>query len=284
MRQPAVRRVLTVVLTLNLIVVAAKLFVGVRSGSLAALGAGLESSLDLLNNAIGIVLVSIAARAPDEDHPYGHDKFESLGALAIVGFLSISCFELMREAISQLFHRSIPLEPTSSDVALLIGAALVNLGVTMYERSRGRALDSAILLADAAHTSSDFFAAVLALLSILLARAGYGALDAPLAIVVAAVMARNGYKIVRGSVPVLVDQRAIDAAEVNDIVRTVPGVKDVRGVRSRATTSGTVFLEITIGVAGSTSVAQAHAIADSVEARITNMWQTAQVTVHVEPS
>jgi cation diffusion facilitator family transporter len=176
------------------------------------------------------------------------------------------------------------LEPTTSDVALLIGAALVNLSVTTYERSRGRALDSAILLADAAHTSSDFFAAVLALLSIVLARAGYGALDAPLAIVVAAVMARNGYMIVRGSVPVLVDQRAIDAAEVREIVRAIPGVRDVRDVRSRATTSGTVFLEVTIGVAGSTSVSQAHAIADSVEARITNMWGTAQVTVHVEPS
>ena len=44
----------------------------------------------------------VAGRAPDEDHPYGHDKFETLGAIGIVGFLSISCFELLREGISTL--------------------------------------------------------------------------------------------------------------------------------------------------------------------------------------
>jgi ferrous-iron efflux pump FieF len=76
----------------------------------------------------------------------------------------------------------------------------------------------------------------------------------------------------------------MDAARVSEIVRSVPGVRDVRLVRSRATTSGTLFLEVTIGVAGPTSVAEAHAIADAVEAQITNVWGAAQVTVHVEPS
>ncbi len=87
--QPAVRRALTVVLIINIGVVCAKLGVGWGTGSLTVLGAALESGLDLLNLIIGMTLVSIAARAPDEDHPYGHDKFESLGTLAIVGFLSI---------------------------------------------------------------------------------------------------------------------------------------------------------------------------------------------------
>jgi cation diffusion facilitator family transporter len=262
----------------------AKLAVGVRSGSLAVLGAALESTLDLLNNAIGITLVSIAAQAPDEEHPYGHDKFESLGALAIVGFLSISCFELLREGVAQLLHRSAPLEPSAADVALLVGAALVNLGVAWYERARGRALDSTILLADAAHTTSDFLAALLAIASLLLARAGYGALDAPLAIVVAALIVRNGYMILKGSVPVLVDERAVDAARVDALARATPGVADVRLVRSRATASGLLFVELTLGVAGSTSVADAHAIADAVEAQITKMWGAAEVTVHVEPA
>jgi len=81
---------------LNAIVLVIKIVVGVRTGALTVLGAALESGLDLLNNVIGIALVAVASRAPDEDHPYGHDKFETLGALGIVGFLSISCFELLR--------------------------------------------------------------------------------------------------------------------------------------------------------------------------------------------
>ena len=101
-RSPAVRKTLAVVLVLNAIVLVIKIVVGVRTGALTVLGAALESGLDVLNNVIGIALVAVASRAPDEDHPYGHDKFETLGALGIVGFLSISCFELLREGADAL--------------------------------------------------------------------------------------------------------------------------------------------------------------------------------------
>src|SRR5215471_557522 len=101
-RSPAVRRVLAQVLALNALVMLVKLLVGVRTGSLTVLGAALESALDTMTNVLGMSLVGIAGRAPDEDHPYGHDKFETLGALGIVGFLSISCFELLREGVTAL--------------------------------------------------------------------------------------------------------------------------------------------------------------------------------------
>ncbi|MGH7649645.1 MAG: cation transporter, partial [Gemmatimonadaceae bacterium] len=83
-RASAVRNTLLVILALNLLVVAIKIVVGVETRALSVLGAALESGLDLLNNVLGIVLVGIASRAPDEEHPYGHQKFETLGALAIV--------------------------------------------------------------------------------------------------------------------------------------------------------------------------------------------------------
>src|SRR6185437_14124772 len=102
LRAPGVRRTLVVVLVLNAIVALVKVIIGVRTGALTVLGAALESGLDTLNNAIGVMLVDVAGRAPDEDHPYGHDKFETLGAIGIVGFLSISCFELLREGVTSL--------------------------------------------------------------------------------------------------------------------------------------------------------------------------------------
>ncbi len=283
-RSPAVRRALAVVLLLNLVVVAAKLAVGWATGSLAVLGAALESGLDLLNIAVGMTLVSIAARAPDEDHPYGHDKFESLGALVIVGFLSISCFELVREAVTDLIRRSVPLAPSPAELGVLVATAGINAFIGWYERRRGRALDSAFLLADAAHSRGDFFVTVLAIISLLLVRVHLGGLDAPLAIVVALLIAANGYGILKGSVPVLVDQRAVDAARIRHLVAEVPQVTDVRVVRSRATSSGLLFAEVTIGISGATSVADAHAIADAVETRIRSALGAAEVTVHVEPA
>jgi len=134
---------------------------------------------------IALTLVGIAHRAPDEDHPYGHEKFETLGTLAVVGFLSISCFELLREATQQLLRRTAPPHPGNLGVVLLVGTAGVNAFVVWYERRRGRSLGSAFLLADAAHTSSDLYVTVLAIVSLCLARVGLGGFDAPIAILVA---------------------------------------------------------------------------------------------------
>lgn len=284
LHQPAVRRALAVVLAVNVAVVLAKTGVGWKTGALTVLGSALESGLDLLNIIIGMTLVTVAARAPDEDHPYGHEKFESLGTLVIVGFLSISCFELLREAVEQLLHRATPHEPTIADFVVMVATIAVNAFVAWYERSRGRALGSAFLIADATHAGSDLYVTSLALVSLIVTRAGRGGLDAPLAILVAVLIARNGYIILKGSVPVLVDQRAVDAARIRELVTQVPRVTDVRLVRSRATSSGLLFAEVTIGISASTSVAEAHAISDAVEAQIITALGAAEVTVHVEPA
>src|SRR5438034_6957253 len=101
-----VRRVFIGLLVANLAVVGVKLAVGLSSGSLAVLGGAVDSCVDALNNVLALIVVRVAAKEPDEDHPYGHGKFETLGALAIVGFLSITCFELVREGVNHLVSGS----------------------------------------------------------------------------------------------------------------------------------------------------------------------------------
>ncbi len=283
-RVPGVRRTLLVILVLNLIVVAVKIVVGIRTQALSVLGAALESTLDMLNNIVGILLVQLAAVGPDENHPYGHEKFETLGALAIVGFLSISCFELLREGVSRAIAGTTPHAPTALEMALIAGTMAVNLFVVWYERRRGRELNSAFLLADASHTHSDIYVTAAALGSLLLARAGFGLVDPLLAVAVALVIAWNGYQIVRGTVPVLVDERAVDADEIRRVVAMIPEVVEVRRVRSRTAASGTMLAEVTIAVAGLTSVARAHEVADDVEARIARALGESEVIVHIEPA
>jgi cation diffusion facilitator family transporter len=283
LKTKAVQRTLAVILVANLAVVAVKIVVAMRTGALSVLGATVESALDAMNNAIAMSLVSIAAVGPDEDHPYGHDKFETLGALVIVGFLSISCFELVRNAVSQLVDRQLPGLATPAELILIGSTAFVNVFVVWYERRRGRELGSALLLADAAHTGGDIFVTALAFTSLLLTRAGFGFVDPWLALVVAGVIAYSGYRILRVTVPILVDQRAVDAAEIRRVVGAIPGIHGVPQVRSRTAASGTLFAEVTITCDGALTVARAHELADAAERAIRDSLGAADVTVHVEP-
>lgn len=283
-RTPAVRRTLLIILALNALVLIVKIAIGIRTGALTVLGAALESGLDMLNNVTGLVLVSVAARAPDEDHPYGHDKFETLGALGIVGFLSVSCFELLREGVQKLLAHSRPLAADNTEIMVLAATAVVNVFVVWYERKRGRELQSAFLLADSSHTLSDIYVTLLAVASLVVGRMGYGSLDAVLAIVVALIIAWTGYQVLRANVPILVDERGADADEMRALIAAVPGVEDVPSVRSRVTASGTLFAEVTITVPGVVSVENAHKLADQVEQRIEAAYGASQVTIHVEPA
>jgi cation diffusion facilitator family transporter len=283
-RHRAVRKVLLVVLALNVLVLVAKNVVAVRTGALAVLGAALESGLDVLGSLMGMLIVTVATRAPDDDHPYGHGKFETLGTLGIVGFLSISCFELLREGVVALLRDEAPRAHTAIDVAVLVFTLFINALVAWYERREGRRLSSAFLVADAAHTRGDFLVTALAILSLILSHLGLGRVDGALGIAVALIIAWSGYQILRQSVPVLVDARALEASELAAVVRQVARVADVRSVRSRSTAGGQLFADVTIAVDGSLTVEAAHDLADEVERVIERAYGPAEVTVHVEPS
>jgi cation diffusion facilitator family transporter len=283
-RSAGVRRALMVVLVLNALSATIKIAVGARTGALTVLGAALESVLDMLSNAVAILAVAVASRAPDDDHPYGHEKFETLGTLGIVGFLSISCFELLRQSVGELITgRELPTS-SRADAVLLVVSLAVNAFVVLFERRRGRALASTLLMADAAHTASDILVTILAMGSLALSHLGVLKADALLGMMVALIIAWSGYQILRESIPILVDARAVDANRLAEIVRTIPGVVSVRSARSRRTSSGHLFAEVTILVDGATSVSAAHDFTDDVERAIERELGTAEAIVHVEPA
>jgi cation diffusion facilitator family transporter len=283
-RAAGVKAALLIVLLLNAVSAGAKIAVGARTGALTVLGAALESTLDMLSNGVAILAVSIASRAPDDDHPYGHEKFETLGTLGIVAFLAITCFELMRQSVSELTGEHEPPTASWTDGWLLVASLGVNAFVVWYERRRGRALGSGLLLADAAHTASDILVTTLAIVSLVLSRLGYVRADALLGLLVALIIAWSGFQILRGSIPILVDARAVDAERLSEVVRTIPGVVGVRSARSRRTASGHFFAEVTILVEGTTSVADAHDFTDEVERAIARELGAAEAIVHVEPA
>ncbi|MBA3670863.1 MAG: hypothetical protein H0W68_02410, partial [Gemmatimonadaceae bacterium] len=105
-----------------------------------------------------------------------------------------------------------------------------------------------------------------------------------LGFMVALIIAWSGYRILRGTIPILVDERAVGAERLSEIVRAIPGVIGVRSARSRRTASGHLFAEVTILVDGTTSVTNAHDFTDEVERAITRELGTAEAIVHVEPA
>jgi cation diffusion facilitator family transporter len=274
--------VLLGLLAANLAVVAAKLIVALASGSLAVLGSAVDSGMDALSNVLALTVVRVAAKEPDEDHPYGHSKFETLGALAIVGFLSISCFELVRGAVNHLTGGARQVAITDVQVALLVVTLGGNVLIAWYEQRRGLELGSELLIADAAHTRVDVFVSVGVLVAVLLARFGWWWIDPVIAIAVAVVIMLVAYRILARTVPVLVDQRAIPTRDIQSTAQGVPGVRSAYGIRSRGP-SDLRYAEVTIAVDRHADVEAAHAIADQVEARLKRDLQLHEVTVHVEP-
>src|SRR5881397_1155463 len=181
-RSAAVRNVLRGLLVANVAVVIANAAVGTVAGSLAVLGDAIHSSVDAIYNVLGLIVVRVAARAPDEDHPYGHRKFETLGALSIVVFLSVTCFELVRSAIGHLTAGGHSVQVTNIALGLLFATLATNIVVAWYENRRGHELSSELLIADAAHTRTDVFITIGVLIGVLLSRQGHTWVDPAVAI------------------------------------------------------------------------------------------------------
>lgn len=281
-RTRRVRGVLLAVLLANLAVVAVKFLVGFGIGSLAVVGDAVHSSVDAINNLFGLAVVRFASKGPDAEHPYGHAKFESLGALLIVVFLSLSVFELLRGAWERLREGAPALVIAPVQVALLLFTLLINLWVVWYETRAGRRMKSAILLADAAHTRVDVLITLAVLGGLWLTQLGYAAADPVLAIVVAFLVVRVGWEIVGHSLPTLVDGAAVDEPSIKKIAETVAGVRSAYGIRSR-TAAALSFAEVTIAVDGGQNVTDAHEIADAVEDKLRDDLGFNHVQVHVEP-
>jgi cation diffusion facilitator family transporter len=281
-RTALVRRVLIGLFFANLAVVVAKLVVGLSARSLAVLGDALHSSVDALNNLLALVVVRVAAQAPDEDHPYGHRKFETLGALAIVGFLSITCFELARDALARLFGTHTVPHVTDAQLMILVGGLGINALVAWYEHRRGEQLESELLVSDASHTRSDVYITTGVIIGLLLSRRGWWWADPALGLVIAILIVRVGYQITQRTVPILVDQRALPRGEIQSVAEGVAGVRGAYDIRSRGGGQAR-YAEVTIAVDPATNVAAAHAIADEVEHRLKHDLRLDEVTVHVEP-
>ncbi len=282
-RNRKVRWVLAAILVANWAVASAKLAFGLLSHSAAVTADGLHSFIDGGSNVLGLVAMMVASRPADEDHPYGHGKFEALASLGIGAMTGIGMLELGRMALASLMHDQHP-EVTPAMAGVMAFTLLVNLAVTRVERHYGRKLKSALLLADASHTLSDVFVTLAVLVSLGLVWLGYPRADGLIALLVLGFVAWVAYGIVRQAVGILSDTARLDPAQVAQLTTAVLGVRTCRNVRSRGMEES-VYVDLKIEVDPQLTTAQAHEVADCVEERIQAEFpQVVDVVVHVEPA
>ncbi len=282
-RNRKVRNVLAAILLANWAVALLKLLLGLKSGSAAVTADGVHSFIDGGSNVLALVAMSVASRPADEDHPYGHGKFEALASLGIGALIGTSMLELGRMALDSLLHGRHP-EVTPTMLGVMVGTLLVNLGVTSVEQYWGRKLQSPLLLADARHTLSDVGVTLAVLASLGLVWLGYPKADGLVTLGVMVFVARVAWGIVKQAVGILSDTARLDKQKVATLTLQVPGVRSCHDVRSRGM-EGTVYVDLKIEVDPQMSTAHAHELADAVEARLQAEFpEVVDVVVHVEPA
>ena len=277
----AVRRILIVVLFLNVGVALAKLVVGWLISSISMVADGFHSLTDGASNIVGLVAMSIAGRPPDEDHPYGHRKFETLAALMIGALLALTSWEVLQSLFERLREGGEP-QVNSLAFAVMITTIVVNIGVTSWEQRAARKYKSLILHADAAHTRSDVFASLAVISSLIAARLGFPQLDLVAALVITVMIARAAYQILRDSGLLLTDTAIRPASEIESVALQVPGVVSVHKIRSRRGPKGG-HADLHVQVRGDLPLEDAHEIGHQVADRLGEELNLPDVLVHVEP-
>ena len=281
-RDRQVGRVLWIVLGLNLLVAALKLVFGLLSGALSMVADGFHSALDGTSNVVGLVGMKVARKAPDDDHPYGHRKFEALAALAISLFLFLTCWEIVSQVLAR-FHASHHVDVRPITFGVMLFTMAVNLVVTRYERRAGKKLRSMILLADSKHTQSDIFASFGVLISLVAALLNFPMMDLLVAVGIAGFIAWSGYTIVAEAFSVLSDSQRLDPDEVAQIASRVEGVTGAHRVRSRGLPDD-IHVDLHLHVSPDMSIARAHKAGHEASERIKEeMAGVTDVVVHVEP-
>ncbi|NJM99010.1 MAG: cation transporter [Phormidesmis sp. RL_2_1] len=277
-----VRRVLSITLVLNVAVVLLKLIVGWWTGSLSLLADALHSITDSANNVLGLVTNQLASPIPDRDHPYGHQKYEAVGALGIAAFLGIACFEILRGAGERILFGGEPVTMGATSLWFLLVVLGINIFVAFYERRVGLRLGSNILIADAQHTMSDIWITMAVLGGLIGVWMGVQWLDLVLAFPVAILVVRSGWVVLSANLPWLVDEMAIAPEAIHAVVMRVPGVLNCHNIASRGLLGRQVFIDMHL-IVEPTDVLSAHNITEQIEQQLEQDFGPTRVTIHVEP-
>lgn len=278
-----VRKVLWLILFINLIVATGKIAVGTIINSTSMTADGLHSLSDGLSNIVGLIGVWLASKPIDKCHPYGHGKFETLAGL----FISLMLFgigtKIVIEGISRMIKPVMP-DVTFQSLMILLITLFINIFISIFEYLKGKKLNSQILISDSMHTRSDIYISTGVLFTILGIRLGLPAvIDSIVSFIVAGLVFKGAYSIFKYNRDVLVDRAAVEEEEIKDIVLSFDKVRDIHKIRSRGSTK-TLYVDMHILTEPDLTVEKSHQLVHRIEDKIRDhLNENVQLIVHLEP-
>jgi cation diffusion facilitator family transporter len=274
-----VRSILIIEGLANFIVLVAKTIVGFATGSSAILSDALHSLTDLFNNVFAYIVSRISSSPPDENHPYGHKKFETLAVFVLATLLSVIAIEVVIRAYGRIGN---PITHSYWGLMVMIGVMVVNIAVSSWENYWAKRLNSDLLKADARHTFSDVLVTIGVIVGWQLAARGYPILDFIFAVFVSVLVFYLAFQLFRKSIPVLVDEAAPDQTKIAETIEQIDDVIKIERLRSRNIGQET-FADVVVTVRANMSTEESHKVADLIEEKLLEKFGIDDVVVHIEP-
>lgn len=278
-----VKRVLFIILFANLTVAVLKIVIGtiIKSSSMTA--DGFHSLSDGSSNIVGLIGIHFASKPVDEDHPYGHGKFEMLAGLFIAAMLFIIGIKVILNTVDRIINPIIP-EISIESLIILIVTLCINVFISSYEYTKGKELNSQILISDSMHTRSDIYVSIGVLITLVCIKLGLPpVIDSFASFVVAGFILHAAYEIYVDNSGILLDKAVIDTNEIQTIVLSFKQVKDTHNIRSRGY-GNVLHIDMHIMTEPEMSVEKSHELIHNIEERIRlEISNNAQVIAHLEP-
>ena len=273
-----------VAVSVALVLIAAKLGAWLLTGSVALLSSLIDSVLDAFASIVALVAIRQALTPADKEHRFGHGKAEPIAALGQAAFIVGSALFLSVEAVRRLWAPQ-PVTQQEIGIAVMVFSILVTLALVAFQAHVIRRTGSLIVSADSLHYKGD----LLINLSIIASLVLTGWFDFPLAdpvfaLGIAAYLLWNAKGIGGEALDMLMDRELPDEERqtILALARAHPGVLGVHDLRTRA--AGPIrFIQMHLELDGDTRLAEAHEIADAVEAQIEAAFPGADVIVHQDP-
>ena len=269
----------------NCVLVILKLAVGIWGGAVSLISEALHSSVDLVAALIAFWAVRKAVTPPDAEHDYGHGKYENLSAAVEALLIVAAAGGIVYEAIEHMGQAKMPAMLEMGAVIMLI-SIVINLYVSQRLISVGKMTDSQALEADGLHLRADVWTSVGVMLGLVLMKiTGWAWLDGAIAIVVAAIIFREGWKMVLSSAMELTDASLPEEQEAR-IVAIIDAVPEVVGCHClRTRKSGSYkLLDVPVLFNGNMHLAHVHAICDELEEAIRAEFGSFDILIHPEPA
>jgi cation diffusion facilitator family transporter len=270
----------------NSLLIAAKLAAAAITGSIAILTEALQSLIDLLASVVAFVSVRKADEPADEDHPYGHEKVESLAA-AILGMLIILGAGVIVYEATRRLAEGAEVDALGVGMVVMGLSVVVDLFVSSVLLREARRHESVALEGDAAHLRTDALTSAGVLLGLALVElTGEVALDSVTALLVAVAIVVAGLRIIRRSSSVLVDE-TLPVGELDRIEQTIaaarpPQVAGYHKLRARRAGSRR-YVDLHVQFRSGTTLESAHELAHAMRDAIEAALGNAEVLIHVEP-